>query len=111
MEELTMDTALHFIHGAPRKTRVLIVENESGVRELYARRLRAQQCEPVIAEGRGEALLQDDRTKAAIHCCQVALVDMRLLDDSSWRDTSGLNLVPALKPTISIIVTGHGDEQ
>lgn len=96
-------------NAAPYRTRVLIVENDPNLRADHIGNLNRWGYESVVAEGQGEALLQDAREKAQAYRCQVALVDMRLLDDYNRNDTSGLDLVSDLKPTVSIIVSGHGD--
>ncbi|MCG8346769.1 MAG: phosphotransferase [Chloroflexales bacterium] len=89
--------------------RVLVVENDITVRSDHIEHLRRWGYEPFAAEGTGAQLLDDAAQKAAKHRCHIALVDMRLLDDYNRQDTSGLALVPQLKPTIAIIVSGYGD--
>lgn len=91
------------------RRRILVVENDPVVRSDHVLNLKRWSFEPIIAEGQGEALLIDAERKARQHRCHLALVDMRLLDDYDRTDTSGLDLVPRLKPTVSIIVSGHGD--
>ena len=68
-----------------------------------------EELDAVVAEGRGETLLRDAQEKAATHRCHVALIDMRLLNHDDRNDTSGLDLVTQIKPTLSIIVSGFGD--
>jgi ActR/RegA family two-component response regulator len=89
--------------------RVLVVDNEQTVRDDHVKNLRRWNYEPIVAEGRGEALLRDAREKAARHRCHIALVDMRLLNHDDRGDTSGLDLIPEIKPTLSIVVSGYGD--
>jgi DNA-binding NarL/FixJ family response regulator len=91
--------------------RILVVENDLMARSDHIHNLKRWSYEPVVAEGQGEALLVDAERKAHQYRCQVALVDMRLLDDYNRADTSGLDLVPRLKPTVSIIVSGYGDRE
>jgi len=64
-----------------------------------------------VAEGRGRALLEDARRKAQQFRCHVAVVDMRLLDDEDRSDVSGLDLIPDLRPTNSIVFSAHGDHR
>ena len=66
---------------------------------------------PDGAEDAHKALLEDARQKAHAHRCHLAVVDMRLRDDSDPSDTSGLALVPQLAPTVSIILSGYGDKK
>ncbi|MBI5634704.1 MAG: phosphotransferase [Nitrospirae bacterium] len=66
---------------------------------------------PVIAEGEGIHLLADAKVKAREHRCQLALVDMRLVDDSDESDISGLDLIAQIKPASSIVVSGYGSAQ
>jgi ActR/RegA family two-component response regulator len=64
---------------------------------------------PIVAEGEGLNLLENARDKARDFRCQLALVDMRLIDDFDEDDTSGLNLVHELRPTVSLVVSGYGN--
>jgi ActR/RegA family two-component response regulator len=89
--------------------RVLVVDNEQTVRDDHIKNLRRWNYHPIVAEGRGEALLRDAEAKAAWHRCHIALVDMRLLNHDNRSDTSGLDLIPKLQPTLSIVVSGYGD--
>ncbi len=89
--------------------RVLVVENDPTVRADLVRHLTHWDCEAVVAEGVGENLLADAEYKVKACRCHVALVDMRLLNDYDWQDTSGLALVPRLRPTIAIILSAFGD--
>src|SRR5580765_384081 len=89
------------------RQRVLVVDNEQTVRDDHVKNLTRWNYEPIVAQGRGEALLRDARAKAAGHRCHVALVDMRLLNHDNRGDTSGLDLIPQIKPTLSIVVSGY----
>ena len=91
--------------GMMLSPRVLIVDNDPRTRESLDALISHWGYIPVIAEGEGEALIEDAKAKAKAHRCQVAIVDIRLLDDSDVKDKSGLDLVRQLKPAISSIVT------
>jgi len=93
------------------KARVLVVENDPRTAELHRKNLIRWGYEPFIAEGIGEELLKDAMKKAYQYACHVALVDMRLRDDYDKQDKSGLDLVIQLKPTLSIIVSGSGNDR
>lgn len=91
------------------RARVLVVDNDWDIRTRRAEQLESWGYTPILAEGAGEDLLLDAEQKARAYRCQIALVDMRLLEDQDSSDFSGLELVPKLKPTISMIVSGFGD--
>ncbi|MFZ2488464.1 MAG: metallophosphoesterase [Anaerolineae bacterium] len=104
----------------PSPLRILVVENHPQQREdlvglLQGWQLQGWRYEVYTAEGRVgaddfyQSLLDDAINKARTHRCHLAIVDMRLKDDSDSRDTSGLALVPQLAPTVSIIYSGKGD--
>ncbi len=93
------------------KARVLVVDNDPRTAELHRKNLERWGYEPIVAEGYGEALLRDAQRKAYEHACHVALLEIHLLDRDDRNDTSGLQLLPKLKPTIAIIVTGSGDDR
>ncbi len=86
--------------------RILIVDNDADTTKIYKDLLELWQFQPVVAEGSGQALLQDAGEKARIHRCQLALVDLRLIDDFDTDDQSGLELARQIKPTVTIIITG-----
>ncbi|MFN8488960.1 MAG: phosphotransferase [Caldilineaceae bacterium] len=88
--------------------RVLVVENHPEDRADFVEDLQRWGYTPIVAEGRGEALLADAQKKAHQERCHVALVDMRLRDDNDQTDQTGLELAPALLPVRTIIVTGYG---
>ena len=88
--------------------RVLIVDNDERTVRIYQDLVSHWGFSPVIAEGSGDDLLEDARRKAREHRCHLALVDMRLIDDSDEDDTSGLDLILQIKPTAGIVVSGHG---
>ncbi len=93
------------------RPRVLIVDNEERIVKLYKRLLEIWNYAVIIAEGSGTALLDDAVAKARKFRCQIALVDMRLVDNFDDDDTSGLDLIEKLKPAITITVSGYGTLQ
>ena len=94
-----------------RMVRVLIVENNPEQRADHRQLLELWGYVPVVAHGVGPELLEDATRKARRHRCQVAIIDMRLRDDYDTTDISGLELVPQLAPTVSIIVSGVNDRK
>ena len=101
----------------PGPFRILVVENDPVQRASLVDILQGLQYEVYAAEvpegtrDAHQALLDDARHKAHSHRCHLAIVDMRLKDDNEPSDTSGLALVAALAPTVSIIRSGHGDRK
>jgi DNA-binding NarL/FixJ family response regulator len=95
----------------PTKPCILVVENDRVYREDFVTNLEQWGYRPVVAEGRGKRLINDAQTKVQEHRCHVALVDMRLKDDYDRNDRSGLELVPNLKPALSIVVSAFGDRE
>lgn len=91
--------------GMPR---ILIVENNETSRRMYRDLLSHWGYLPVAAEGIGQALLKNAKSKAQAYRCQLALVDMRLLDDIDEEDKSGLELIHQLRPTVCIMMSGYG---
>jgi len=91
--------------------RILIVDNEDDIRNLYAELIGFWGWQPYVAKGQGEALLQQAETLAHRHRCHLALLDMRLVDNSQRDDFSGLDLIPKIKPTESIVISGFLDKR
>lgn len=91
--------------------RVLVVDNNTDVRELHKELLELWGHTAIIAEGLGRRLLDDARAKAHAYRCQLALVDVHLLDDYDHTDRSGLHLVEELKPAYAIMVSGSDDRK
>ncbi len=91
------------------RCRVLIVDDDPIAREQYQILLRRWGYEVHVAVEQGSALLAEARRKARHFRCHLALVDMRLRDDEDKKDWSGLELIPQLKPTESIILSAFGD--
>jgi CheY-like chemotaxis protein len=94
---------------SPTKPRVLIVDNNERVKNMYKELVAYWGFEPVLAHGMGNALLEDARLKARERRCQLAIIDLRLVDDLDEEDTSGLHLVPDVRPAVSIIVSASVD--
>ncbi|GAB4503345.1 MAG: hypothetical protein Fur0043_03370 [Anaerolineales bacterium] len=87
------------------KPRVLIVDNNERVKNMYRDLVAWWGFTPVLAHGMGNALVEDAQQKARDNRCQLALIDLRLVDDLDEEDVSGLNLVPKIKPAASIIIS------
>lgn len=91
------------------KPRVLIVDNNERVQNMYRELVTHWGFTPVLATGVGYNLLEDAKLKVRENRCQLALVDLRLVDDLDEEDTSGLKLVPEIKPAVSLIVSASSD--
>lgn len=91
--------------------RVLIVDNDISTRESQAELLSYWGYKSIIATGSGEGLFKDALLKARENRCQIALVDMRMADDTDFDDKSGLDLIRELAPAECIVVTGFGNDQ
>lgn len=92
-----------------RKLRVLVVDNDPVDRIDHIKDLMDWGgYEPIVAEGKGKALIEDAKRKAQEHRCHAALVDMRLYDDHDDSDRSGLELVQHIKFAKCVVVTGYG---
>ncbi len=91
--------------------RILVVDNDPRTCESLQELLSHWGYTVVTAKGDGEELLEDAQNKAREYRCQAAIVDMRLIDDFDADDKSGLDLVEKLKPTVSLIMSGHGDDR
>jgi CheY-like chemotaxis protein len=91
------------------RPRVLVVDNNERTRKWFAKLVEKWGYRPILAEGQGGGLLQNARDQVRAARCQLALVDMRLVDDLDEDDTSGLKLVQDLKPASSIVVSASGD--
>ncbi len=91
--------------------RVLVVDNNKDTAKIYKDLLELWGYKPILATGSGQPLLQDAKKKARESRCQMALVDLRLIDDFDNQDQSGLLLASQIKPTASIIITGYGTIQ
>lgn len=87
--------------------RVLVVDDHEAWRQAHERNLRRWGYEVYVAQGVGQALIEDALRQAQQYQCHMALVDMCLLDDYGY-DKSGLGLVQRLLPTLSIMVSAFG---
>lgn len=94
-----------------RRLRVLIVENRPTTRQVHVDNVTRWGYEPVVAEGTGDALIQNALELARTRCCQLALVDKRLRDDYNGLDTSGIDLIEKIQPTSTILITGYPDHE
>ena len=94
---------------AERKIRVLVVENNVHLRGAYADLIRDFGYEPVVAEGQGTLLAADARHKAKQEQCHLAVVDIRLDESVGGYEIGerGLDIIQAIRPTESIVVTGY----
>jgi len=92
-----------------RKPRVLIVDNDARTRNSNQFLLRQWGYEPVVTSGDGRELYKNALDEAKRSRCSLALIDLRLMDDSDDEDTSGLNLAEEKWPVRSIIFSGHGN--
>jgi CheY-like chemotaxis protein len=99
------------MHANNKMPRILLVENDKRARESYRVLLRYWGYFPVFAVGEGKALMSDAVAKARKFHCILALIDLRLLDDSDEEDTSGLQLVERIYPARSIILTAFPTPQ
>ncbi len=91
--------------------RVLIVENDPHTRIANQALITHWGYQAILAEGEGQTLICDAKAKARQYCCQLALIDLRLLDDLDEDDNSGLKLANEIKPTASILLSGHGNQK
>src|SRR5688572_2717100 len=89
------------------RPRILLVDNDEHIREPYSILLKYWDYEPILALGEGKALIRDAIVKARAACCVLALIDLRLLDDSDDDDTSGLKLAQEIGPIRSIILSSY----
>ena len=94
---------------AERKIRVLVVENNVHLRGAYADLIRDFGYEPVVAEGQGTLLAADALHKAKQEQCHLAVVDIRLDESVGGYEIGerGLDIIQAIRPTESIVVTGY----
>jgi hypothetical protein len=91
------------------KPRVLIVDNNENAKTRYKALVTHWGFTPVLAQGVGNSLLDDAREKVNENRCQLALVDLRLIDDLDEEDVSGLKLVPKIKPAVTLIISASVD--
>ena len=91
------------------KPRVLIVDNNENIANMYKELISHWGYSPIVAQGVGNGLLGDAIRKAKDHRCQLALVDLRLVDDLDEEDVSGLELIPDIKPAVSLIISASSN--
>lgn len=102
--------------GKENLPRVLVVENDPQWRQDHLENLHNWGYEayaaeaPEDADNLFQALWDDAIKKAHDYRCHIALVDMRIRSDADRTERTGLELVPHLAPTVSIIVSGYGDK-
>lgn len=89
--------------------RVLIVDNDARARQVYKELISHWGYTAIIAQGDGNFLFDDAKEKAKSFRCQLALVDLRLIDNFDDDDLSGLELARKIKPTVSIILSGYSN--
>ncbi len=87
--------------------RVLIVDNNEHYVQNYKRLVAHWGFTPVVAQGRGNKLLENAKHLARQERCQFAIVDMRLIDDNDDEDLSGMELIPHMHPAICIQVSAR----
>lgn len=92
------------------KPRILLVENDLRVRESYELLLQHWGYQPILAIGEGKSLFKDAMAKARKLRCILALIDLRLSDDSDDDDTSGLQLAQEIGPIRTIILSGYPNQ-
>lgn len=88
-----------------KKGRVLIVDNDVDVLELWRQRIEAEGylVFAVTSPGEAKELIETSR----VH---LAIIDMKLIDHSDPNDISGIELAKELDPLIvKIILTGYPD--
>jgi CheY-like chemotaxis protein len=89
--------------------RVLLVENDPRTRLAQEALLKYWGYKPILALGEGPELIQDAKEKAHKARCNLAVIDLRLLDDFDEEDTSGLKLAQEIGPLCCIMLSGHGN--
>ena len=88
--------------------RVLVVDDEAEVRRDHEKNLRLWGYVPIVAEGEQDELIRDAERRVRLRRCHLALVDMRLRDNTDSTDCSGIDLLERLKPATAVMVTGYG---
>ena len=99
------------MNASIKMPRILLVENDKRVRESYKMLLEYWGYIPVLAVGEGKLLIKNAITNAWSLHCNLALIDLRLLDDFDEEDISGLKLAERIVPTRSIILSGYPDQK
>lgn len=105
------ETITNNVYVPLQKVRVLVVENDHRTRISHRVNLERFGYQVVMAEGIGDELLADAQRKVIDEACHIAVVDMRLYNDHDNADQSGLTLIPKLKPALTIVVSGSGNDR
>jgi hypothetical protein len=87
--------------------RILLVENDTRVRESYKVLLDYWGYYPVVAVGEGMSLIRNAKKMAIKFHCILALIDLRLTDDFDEEDISGLTLATEVGPIRTILLTAY----
>lgn len=87
--------------------RVLVVDNDSRVREDIPLMLDAEKYTVAVAEGDGEAILHHAKELAALFRPHVAIVDLRLIAEDYKGDRSGLDLMADLQSARCILHSAY----
>ena len=100
--------ALDTLSQAPEagKPRLLVVDNDLEDSQQLADLLLRWGYQPFVISGLGTDLLANAAAAVQRHRCHLALVDMHLLDDTDPDDRSGLDLMPQLRPALTIMTSG-----
>lgn len=91
--------------------RILVVENHSTLRRDYELLFNTWGYAVAVAEGEGDSLIANAKSKARQEECDLLVADKRLLDDYDPNDRSGFELAKELAPLPCIIVTTHPDRK
>lgn len=91
--------------------RVLVVENNPVTRSDDVHNLTQWGYEVIVPEGKGEQLVENAKSMARQKSCDIALLDMRLLDEDDPNDETGLQLAKDLASIACLIVTAHGTKK
>lgn len=78
--------------------KILVVENDLGFRETVKAVLKRERYDVLLAKDAQEAL--DEIKKKP----DLAVVDLRLLDDNDEKDLSGLGLIAKLPPKLPVVI-------
>lgn len=94
------------------KQRILVVDNDAGVRKTIRQVLESKGLQVFVAEGNGQTLLKSARQMLFESRCHLALLDLRLLNDNDQADWSGFELASEIAekhPWVNtVFLTGYG---
>jgi|GEM_PF-3385325 len=92
--------------------RILVVDNDAGVRKTIKEVLHVSGYQVYVAEGSGEALIKNARQLLVDSRCHLAILDLRLINDNDPEDWSGFALASDISkqyPWVScMFLTGYG---